>query len=48
MAGYGTSELKQESDKATMSDINAGIYGGYEGKKWSFKSMLLGGYENCR
>ena len=46
MAGYGTSELKQESDKATMSDINAGLYGGYEGKKWSFKSMLLGGYES--
>jgi len=46
MAGYGTSELKQESDKATMNDINAGLYGGYEGKKWSFKSMLLGGYES--
>ena len=46
MAGYGTSELKQKSDRATMKDINAGLYGGYEGSKWSFKSMLLGGYEN--
>lgn len=46
MAGYGTSELKQVSDKATMKDINAGLYGGYEGSKWSFKSMLLGGYES--
>ena len=47
MAGYGTSELKQENnDKANLKDINAGLYGGYEGKKWSFKSMLLGGYED--
>lgn len=45
MAGYGTSELKQEQDKTTMRDINLGFYGGYENEKWLFKGMLLGGYE---
>ena len=43
---YGTSELKQEEDRVNVKDINAGLYGGYEGNKWSFKSMLLGGYED--
>ena len=45
MAGYGTSELKQAKDKATMNDINLGLYGGYETEKWLLKGMLLGGYE---
>ena len=44
-AGYGTSELKQAKDKATMNDINLGFYGGYENNKWLLKGMLLGGYE---
>ena len=44
-AGYGTSELKQAKDKATMNDINLGFYGGYETEKWLFKGLLLGGYE---
>ena len=44
-AGYGTSELKQVEDKATMNDINLGFYGGYETDKWLFKGLLLGGYE---
>lgn len=45
MGGYGTSELKQREDKTSMSDINLGFYGGYIGKKWELKGMLLGGYE---
>ncbi len=45
MAGYGTSELKQEQDKTTMRDINLGFYGGFENDKWLLKGMLLGGYE---
>jgi len=45
MAGYGTSELKQEQDKTTMNDINLGFYGGFENEKWLLKGMLLGGYE---
>ena len=44
-AGYGTSELKQAKDKATMNDINLGFYGGYETDKWLIKGLLLGGYE---
>ena len=48
MAGYGTSELKQEEDKTNMSDINLGFYGGYENEKWLFKGMLLGGYEQYK
>ena len=46
MAGYGTNELKQRKDKATMDDINLGFYGGYENDKWVLKGMLLGGYES--
>jgi len=45
MGGYGTSELKQREDKTSMNDINLGFYGGYIGKKWELKGMLLGGYE---
>ena len=45
MGGYGTNELKQRKDKASMNDINLGLYGGYESNKWLLKGMLLGGYE---
>lgn len=46
MAGYGESTLKQEQDQTSMKDINFGLYGGYETKKWQFKSMLFAGWEN--
>jgi len=44
-AGYGASELKQNSDKTDMKDFNLGIYGGFEDEKWQIKAMALAGIQ---
>lgn len=46
LTGYGTGSLKQNNDTNNMTEINLGLYAGYEDFKWQFKGLLSAGTDS--